>query len=78
MPIRAKLGCVMVWLGSMLFYNCDVVTVKVISSVAAACGGFFVAITPKNAVYRPILIRIAVGGAILAFVILILRENFQA
>jgi hypothetical protein len=73
-PLSAKLSCSMVWIGSILFYNCDVAAVKSISIIAAVCGGFFVASVPRNTVYSRILIQIAVGGLILGFVILVLRN----
>jgi hypothetical protein len=73
-PFREKLGCAMVWIGSILFYNCDAVAVKALSSLAAVCGGFIVAIVPKNAVYRPILTSVAVGGAIVGFIIIFIRN----
>lgn len=75
-PLIGKIGCYMVWAGSMAFYNVSLgELVKLLSMIILSTGGFIVFITNHKTQQRKLLIVISAVGFMLGIIVALIRTG---
>jgi hypothetical protein len=75
-PLIGKIGCYMVWTGSMVFYNASLgELVKLLSIIILSTGGFMVFITNRKDRKSQLLIIISAVGFMLGIIVAFIRTR---